>query len=197
MLLRTAQLHPKSSPVQAWKLCWMSKPEKKSDSQACYFPVAHRDFTWTTWSSARGVCQKGTQHPCPCAHPDYKQKGASKERQGQFLQWFCAWCEKQFKWPEVSGSSPPIQAFQIPAACGMHLGNNHFILLNCHRQLSQLSVAIRVEFQLEGTYNSISSYLDKEDPVEQYKTQGIRVSTLHPWQDIPTYLVVYEVVPFF
>lgn len=56
-----------------------------------------------------------------------------------------AWCEKQFKWPEVTDSYPYIQAFQVPAACEARLGNNHFILLNCHGQLSWLSVAIREE----------------------------------------------------
>lgn len=102
-----------------------------------------------------------------------------------------AWCEKQFKWPEVTGSYPYIQAFQAPAACETYLGNSNFILLNCHGQLSWLSVAIREEktVSVGRDYKNISfhSVTDNEGPAEQYKTEEIRVSTLHPWQNIPTY----------
>lgn len=83
-----------------------------------------------------------------------------------------------------SSNYPYIQAFQVPAACEAHLGNNHFIPLNCHGQLSWLSVAIGEEktVSVGRDYNNISfhSATDNEGPAMQHKTEEISVSTLHP-----------------
>lgn len=181
-----------------------------SNSQHSYFPVTCGNFIWTAESQPH---ESVRQRPnilvhVPTLQPINRKIPASKnntnfcsgsEEEPRIPVWitYKAWCEKQFKWPEVTGNYQYTPAFQVLAACEAHLGNNHFILLNGHGQLSWLSAAIREEktVSVGRDYNNISfhSATDNEGPAEQNKTEEIRVSTLHSWQNSSTYLE-YEVV---
>ena len=89
MLLGTAQLHPDRFPVQAWKLCWTSKPDKNLTPN-----LANSQWLIETSPEQHGPQPQESVRKTPniLVHVPtltaYKQKDASKDRQCQFLQWF-------------------------------------------------------------------------------------------------------------
>lgn len=152
MLLDTAQLQPWQLPSPSLKALW--SPRKSLTPS----------FATSQWYLETSPKQRGPQpqesvrkKPAILVHVPINRKMPARRDNANFFSGsgegsrtpvritYKAWCEKQFRWPEVSGHYPYMQAFQVLAACDAHLGNNHFIALNCHGQLSRLSVAIRLE----------------------------------------------------
>lgn len=135
------------------------------------------DTTWAAQSSAMGACQG---HPNVLVHvptltsvnrtmtarsskSDYCTGSGGQQR----IITCRAWCEKQLK--VTPGWMTVIHTYRLPSSTSLlttHLGNNHFTLPNCCRQLSSPSVTI-----------SSHSATNEWEPVEQQETEEIWVST--------------------